>query len=104
MREGLKNTNPKETRIARRRGRFGDRKLVRYEVRGRWKDKALIRKAAIILARGGADAAYLRREIEYAIDPDPQGGGIWRALRRSPLVGLDLNLEREFVPPRDIDL
>jgi hypothetical protein len=88
--------------MARRPGRFGERKLVRYQVRGHWRDKDLIRKAAMILARGGADAAYLRREIEYALDPDPEGGGIWRALRRSPLVGLDLNLEREVVPPRAI--
>ncbi len=90
--------------MARRRGRFGERKLVYYEVFSSWKDRELMRKAAMILARGGADAAYLRREIEYAIDPDPQRGGIWRALRRSPLVGLDLNLEREVVPPREIDL
>ena len=90
--------------MARRRGRFGERTLVQYKVLGHWKDRDLICKAATILARGGADAAYLRREIEYALDPDPERGGIWRALRRSQLVGLDLNLEREVVPLRDINL
>jgi hypothetical protein len=90
--------------MARRRGRFGERKLVRYEVLGHRRDKALIRKVAIKLARDGAEAVYLRSEIKYAIDADLQRGGVWRALRRSPLVGADLNLEREFVTGRDIDL
>jgi hypothetical protein len=32
------------------------------------------------------------------------GKDIWDALRRSPAVGADLDLSREVVPERDIDL
>jgi hypothetical protein len=90
--------------IARRRGQFGARAIVRYEVWGLRKDRELIRKVAKKLGRGGAEAAYLRREIECAVGTERQRGGLWGALRRSPFVGADLNLEREFTTGRDIDL
>ncbi len=34
----------------------------------------------------------------------PHKGGILAALRRSPLVGADLDLTREITPGRDADL
>jgi hypothetical protein len=37
-------------------------------------------------------------------DEPPRRGGIWAALRRSPAVGANLDLTREIVPERDIDL
>jgi hypothetical protein len=77
----------------------------RYKVRGLTKDKELVRKFAKRLAADDADAARLRTEMSRQVsDRPPTRGGIWAALRRSPLVGADLNLEREVVPPRDVDL
>jgi hypothetical protein len=83
--------------------------MARYEVRGLERDKALVRKLAKRLVENSADTERLRREIvrELAREPPPKfltGRDIWEAFRRSPLVGADLNLEREVVPPRDVDL
>jgi hypothetical protein len=87
------------------RRRLAERSLARYEVRGSAQDKQLLRKLAKRLAENDPAAAQLRAEIaERLSDKSERRGGIWAALRRSPLVGADLNLEREVVPPRDIDL
>jgi hypothetical protein len=87
------------------RRRLVERGINRYEVRGLDKDKQLVRLLAKRLAVDDADAARLRAEmVKQVADQPPTRGGIWAALRRSPLVGADLNLEREVVPPRDIDL
>jgi len=42
--------------------------------------------------------------MKQVSDQPPRRGGIWAALRRSPLVGANLNLEREVVPPREFGL
>jgi len=69
------------------------------------KDKELVRKLAKRLAADDADAARLRTEMLKQVSDEPsRHGGIWAALRRSPAVGADLDLEREVVPPRDVDL
>jgi hypothetical protein len=85
--------------------RLAERGISRYEVRGLAKDKELVRKLAKRLSADDADAAQLPAEIiKQVADQPPTRGGIWAALRRSPLVGANLNLERKVVPPRDIDL
>jgi hypothetical protein len=91
--------------IASHRRRLSERGISRYEVRGLAQDKDLVRKLAMRLAANDAQAARLRAEIakEVAVD-QPRVGGLLAALRSSPLVGADLDLEREEVPPRDIDL
>ena len=91
--------------VANHRRRLTDRGIARYEVRGLEKDKELVRRLAKRLAAGGTGAARLRAELSRQVsDEPPRRGGIWAALRRSPLVGANLNLEREVVPPRDVDL
>jgi hypothetical protein len=91
--------------VANHRRRLSERGISRYEVRGLAKDKDLVRKLAKRLAVGDAKAARLRIEMLTQVADEPsRRGGIWAALRRSPLVGADLDLEREVVPPRDIDL
>ena len=98
------NTSQKRA-IAKHRRRLGERGLSRYEVRGLAKDKELVRKFAKRLAENNAEAARLRVDVAKELADNPLSGKqIWDALRRSPLVGADLNLEREIVPPRDIDL
>ncbi len=79
--------------------------MARYEVRGLEKDKGLIREFAKRLAANDAEAERLREAVRERASKWPRTGrDIWEALRRSPLVGADLNLEREVVSPRDVDL
>jgi len=91
--------------VAGYRQRLAARGLARYEVRGLEQDKELIRNLANRLAGSGPEPARLRTELTRAIgEQAPSGRQIWEALRRSPLVGAGLDLEREIVPPREIDL
>src|ERR1700745_4171679 len=87
------------------RRRLAERGISRYEVRGLARDKELVRKLAKRLAANDASAVRLRTEmLKQVADEPPRRGGIWAALRRSPAVGADLDLTREIVPERDIDL
>ena len=91
--------------VANHRRRLAERGISRYEVRGLAKDKELVRKLAKRLAVDDANAMRLRTEVlKQVADEPPRRGGIWAALRRSPAVGADLDLTREIVPERDIDL
>ena len=102
------NTSQKRA-VANHRRRLAERGMARYEVRGLEQDKALVRKFAKRLAENSADTERLRREITRELSPDAPsqfltGRDIWDALRRSPAVGVDLNIEREQIPGRDVDL
>jgi hypothetical protein len=91
--------------ITEHRRRLGEQGLVRYEVRGSPKDKDLVRKLAKRLAKNDTVATRLRADVAKEVNDRPLSGKeIWAALRRSPAVGADLNLEREVVLPRDVDL
>ena len=91
--------------VANHRQRLAERGISRYEVRGLAKDKELVRKLAKRLAADDANAERLRTEMfKQVADEPPRRGGIWAALRRSPAVGANLDLTREIVPERDIDL
>ena len=80
------------------RSRLTERGLARFEVLGRHVDRDLIRSLARRLAEDGPDASRLRAVVSQSLAGEPpQKGGILAALRRSPLVGADLELKR----PRD---
>lgn len=69
--------------------------LTRFEVLGRRDDRDLIRSVARRLAEQGPDASQLRAVISQTITGrPPRKGGILAALRRSPLVGAELDLKR----------
>ncbi len=77
------------------RSRLSERGLARFEVLGRDTDRELIRSLARRLAEDGAEASRLRAAVRQSIAGEPpKKGGILAALRRSPLVGADLNLSR----------
>jgi hypothetical protein len=77
------------------RSRLSERGLARFEVLGRDVDRDLIRSLARRLAEDGQDASRLRAAISQTIAGEPpKKGGILAALRRSPLVGSDLDLTR----------
>jgi hypothetical protein len=77
------------------RTRLGERGLARFEVLGRDADRDLIRSLARRLAEDGPEASRLRAVVSQTIAGEPpKKGGILAALRRSPLVGADLDLAR----------
>jgi hypothetical protein len=87
------------------RTRLGERGLARFEVLGRDADRELIRALARRLAEEGPDASRLRAAVSQTITGEPpQKGGVLAALRRSPLVGADLDLARSREEGRDVEL
>ncbi|MCZ7561906.1 MAG: hypothetical protein M5U30_19195 [Burkholderiaceae bacterium] len=77
------------------RSRLSAQGLTRFEVLGRRDDRDLIRSVARRLAEKGPDASQLRAVVSQTITGrPPRKGGILAALRRSPLVGADLDLSR----------
>jgi hypothetical protein len=87
------------------RSRLSERGLVRFEVLGLDSDRDLIRSLARRLAEDGPDAVRIRATVNQAISGGPpKTGGILAALRRSPLVGADLDLNRSHVKGRKIEL
>jgi hypothetical protein len=68
-------------------------------------DQDLIRALAKRLARNDSKATRVRTELRRSIiDEPPARGGVLAALRASPLVGIDLDLTRETIAGRAIDL
>lgn len=88
------------------RRRLAERGLGRFEVRGLDADKDLIRGIARRLAANDEAARTLRADLAQRINDGapPRVGGVLAALRRSPLVGADLELAREETPGRDTGL
>ncbi|MDB5760514.1 MAG: hypothetical protein JWM30_3803 [Burkholderia sp.] len=87
------------------RDRLTDRGLARFEVLGPEGDRELIRAIARRLSEEGSEAAKLRATLKQTISSDDaKKGGILQALRRSPLVGAELDLTRPVVDSRKVDL
>jgi hypothetical protein len=87
------------------RSRLGERGLARFEVLGRNTDRDLIRSIARTLAEDTPEASELRASISQSMAGEPpRKGGILAALRRSPLVGADLDLPRSREAGRKVDL
>ncbi|MEO9062626.1 MAG: hypothetical protein ABI270_11380 [Nitrosospira sp.] len=87
------------------RSRLSERGLARFEVLGLDGDRDLIRSLARCLAEEGPEAARIRSAVSCTLSGyAPRTGGIVAALRRSPLVGSDLDLSRSHIEARKIDL
>ena len=87
------------------RTRLTQRGIARFEVLGREADRTLIRSLARRLSEDSPEAARLRTVLTRALDAEPtKTGGILAALRRSPIVGLDLDLARSKETGRRTDL
>ena len=86
------------------RKRLKQRGMARFEVLGRDTDRELIRSLAKRLA-DGLDSVRIRATVRRTISGEPpHKGGILNALRRSPLVGADLDLKRPATAGRKVDL
>ncbi len=78
---------------------------MRLEVLGRDIDRDLIRAIARRLAEDTPEASELRATLTRSIAAEPpKKGGILAALRRSPLVGADLDLTRPRDAARRVDI
>jgi hypothetical protein len=87
------------------RHRLRARGVGRFDVLGLDSDRGLLRSLAKRLAENDAEAARIRALVSQTIaQPAPAKGGVWNALRRSPLVGANLDLKRPRVPGRKIEL
>ncbi len=87
------------------RRRLSKRGMARFEVLGRDTDRELIRALAKRLAESGPEAARVRAAVSRSLAGEPaRKGGILAALRRSPLVGADLDLARPRSQGRKADL
>lgn len=87
------------------RARLTQRGFKRFEVLALETDRELIRSLARQLAEEGPGADQARQAVKALVSGGPpKSGGILAALRRSPLVGADLDLVRPREDGRRVDL
>lgn len=87
------------------RARLTQRGYKRFEVMALDADRELIRSLARHLAGEGPEAEQARQAVKAIVAGEPlRTGGILSALRRSPLVGADLDLSRPREEGREVDL
>jgi len=99
------STMPQKRALSRYRKRLIERGMARFEVLGLDADRELIRSLAKRLAGDAPDSARIRATVRRTISGEqPKKGGILNALRRSPMVGADLDLSRPRAPGRRVDL
>ncbi|WP_316189817.1 MULTISPECIES: hypothetical protein [unclassified Bradyrhizobium] len=99
------SNNAQKRAIENYRSRLTKRGIVRFELQALEIDRDLIRTLARKLTEEGPDAGQLRRTMQQAVSGEPpKPGGILTALRRSPLVGANLDLTRPHEEGREVDL
>lgn len=87
------------------RERLDKRGLARFEVLAPDGDRELFRELASRLSKNDGKASEIRTSIKKTIaGKSSSKGGILAALRRSPMVGADLNLKRERTSGRKVSL
>lgn len=87
------------------RARLTQRGFTRFEVMALDADRELIRTLARRLAEEGPEAEQVRAAVKaVVVGEPPKPGSILTALRRSPLVGADLDLSRPREEGRKVDL
>jgi hypothetical protein len=98
----MSNT-PQKRALQAYRSRLTERGMARFKVLGLDADRDLIRSLARRLAEGGPDADQFRLIVNDMIaGKPPKKGGVLAALRRSPLIGTDLELTRSREPARGL--
>ena len=99
------STTPQKRALHNYRKRLTQLGMARFEVLGLDADRELIRSLARRLAGIADMAARIRATVRRTISGEPpKKGGILNALRRSPLVGADLDLNRPVTSGRRVDL
>ena len=86
------------------RARLAERGIKRFEVMALGSDRELLRTLARRLSEGGPDVDKTRAAVKALVADEPaKQGGVLAALRRSPLVGVDIDLSRPRVEGRRIE-
>ena len=99
------SNSPQRRAINNYRSRLTERGMARFEVLALETDRDLIRSLAKRLADDGPEANRIRSIVSRSVEgTPPPKGGILEALRRSPLVGADLDLTRSRETGRKVDL
>jgi hypothetical protein len=99
------SNGPQKRALKNYRKRLNARGMARFEVLGLDADRALIRSLARRLAENGPDSTRIRATVRRTISGEPpRKGGILSALRRSPLLGADLDVRRPVTRGRKVDL
>jgi hypothetical protein len=99
------SSTPQKRALNNYRKRLKQQGMARFEVLGLDGDRDLIRSIATRLAGDGPESVQIRAAIRRTIASEPpKKGGILDALRRSPLVGADLDLKRPMTAPRKVDM
>ena len=98
-------TNAAQQRATRNyRARLEQRGFKRFEVMALETDREMLRTLARRLAEDGPEADRARAAVKALVADGPRKpGGILAALRRSPLVGADLDLSRPRIEGRRVD-
>ncbi len=79
--------------------------LKQLEVEALETDRELLCSLARCLAEDGPRADRMRTIVKaLVLDEQPKPGGILAALRRSPLIGADLDLSRSRDTGREVEL
>ena len=87
------------------RARLARRGVARFEIQALESDRDLIRALARRLAEDSPEALEVRTAVQKIVSGEPpKPGGILQALRRSPLVGADLDVSRPREQGRKVDL
>lgn len=87
------------------RARLTQRGFKRFEMMALESDRELLRSLARRLAEEGPEAEQTRAAVKALVaEETPKPGGILAALRRSPLVGADLDLSRPREEGRTVDI
>ncbi|WP_341486841.1 hypothetical protein [Pararhizobium sp. A13] len=87
------------------RTRLTQRGVARFEIQALNSDRELIRALARKLAEEGPGATQVRSVVQQILSGEPpKTGGVLAALRRSPLVGAELDLGRPREEGRRLDL
>jgi hypothetical protein len=99
-------SNPAQKKAVKNyRARQSGRGIARFEIQALSSDRSLIRALARHLAKPGPEAEQARAIVQQIVSGgSPKSGGVLQALRRSPLVGADLDLSRPREEGRRIDL
>lgn len=100
----MPNNNSQTSAPSNYRARLQQKGMARFEVLALDTDRDLIRSLAKRLASNDAESARIRASVEENVSGEPTRGRIYAALRRSPLVGADIDFSRPDVPGRPVDL
>lgn len=101
MKQARKKSASRVARHRRRNLALGNKRI---EVSVPAQDASLLRQIAAALRRGGGEAQKLRKDLRATAPSPATGQDLIAFLRASPLVGVELDLERDKSTGRPIEL